>query len=178
MNPETILNAMDKVGRRIIFCDLVYGNVPEKHKRQFCAFRSRILREFEELQARIEELEDDLSKALFALDDGVEDDCENDWYKDKTANREYERKMQARYSDYKLQARIWEERAERMKKDNTRLVGLLKRVEWIYYLWSALAEGYNVPIDEASKCMFCKRFKFQGHTKECELAAVLGKGGE
>ena len=38
-----------------------------------------------------------------------------DWYKDLTANQEYESEMHQLYSEYKFQSRIWQERAERMK---------------------------------------------------------------
>ena len=52
----------------------------------------------------------------------------SDWYKDETVNLEYEKQMQERYSDYKLSAKIWQERAERMKALAAKRKELLRRV--------------------------------------------------
>ena len=56
----------------------------------------------------------------------------SDWYKDITANLEYEKEMQERYSEWKLTSKIWQERAERMKALAAQRKELLRKM-YKYY---------------------------------------------
>ena len=87
----------------------------------------------------------------------------SDWYIDITANLEYEKEMHACYSEWKLQSRIWQERAERMKALAASRLELLSILEWT--------------IDVETGLRFCPRcgeWEENGHDDDCELAKELG----
>ena len=76
-----------------------------------------------------------------------------DWYKDITANLEYEKEMQERYSDYKLSAKIWQERAERMKVLAAKRKELLRRANQYLSHQDDCALRYN---DQVCDCRLSK----------------------
>ncbi len=82
----------------------------------------------------------------------------SDWYKDETANLEFEKEMIDRYGGYKASYRIWQERAERMKDTATRLRGLLRALEFP-----------RVAYHGGHFCALCKGLERDGHADDCKL---------
>ena len=105
----------------------------------------------------------------------------SDWYKDGTANLEYETGVMERYSGYKQTSRIWQERAERMKEIAAHQTRFTKQAsEDADKRLELLKQLDKFIMTDSEHCPFCgfigkgwKEGKVE-HKKDCELAEELG----